>query len=133
MTEGETDTVLQTDSRNFEQPLEFIPERWTTRPELVKDKSVFIPFNIGRHRFPFLLSMMLRLPDADHSYFVGQGACVGKRLAMLEIRRVIGETLGRYDVVIAPDQSKEVWIDGKEDTFTTVCPPLPVIFTDRVR
>lgn len=35
------------DERCFELPNEFIPERWTTRPELVKDKSVFIPFNAG--------------------------------------------------------------------------------------
>ncbi|KAJ8119669.1 hypothetical protein ONZ43_g3430 [Nemania bipapillata] len=27
------------DPRAFERPLEFIPERWTTRPELIKDKS----------------------------------------------------------------------------------------------
>ncbi len=48
------DTIVQVpsytlfrDERAFVQPDEFIPERWTTRPELVKDKSVYIPFNIG--------------------------------------------------------------------------------------
>lgn len=35
------------DERAFEFPNEFIPERWTTRPQLIKDKSVYIPFNIG--------------------------------------------------------------------------------------
>ena len=35
------------DGRAFEQPEEFVPERWTTRPEMVRDKSVFIPFNSG--------------------------------------------------------------------------------------
>lgn len=32
----------------FVQAQEFIPERWTTRPELVKDRRAFIPFNTGR-------------------------------------------------------------------------------------
>lgn len=35
------------DARAFARPDEFIPERWTTRPELARDKSVFIPFNAG--------------------------------------------------------------------------------------
>jgi cytochrome P450 len=36
------------DERYYERPLEFIPERWTEEcPELVKDKSVFMPFTLG--------------------------------------------------------------------------------------
>lgn len=35
------------DDRVFERPQEFLPERWTTQPELVKDPSAFIPFNGG--------------------------------------------------------------------------------------
>jgi hypothetical protein len=52
---------------------------------------------------------------------------------MLELRRVIAEILHRYDLTIAPGQTKEMFLDGKEDTFTTVSAPLPVIFRDRVR
>ncbi|KAK3987119.1 Tryprostatin B 6-hydroxylase [Cladorrhinum sp. PSN332] len=95
------------DPRNFQYPTEFIPERWTTRPELVKNKSVFIPFNIGPY------------------------ACVGKRLALLEIRRLVGEILWRYDITVAPGHSKEAWLDGKQDVFTTVSSSLPIIFTER--
>lgn len=40
------------DERAFEWPNEFIPERWTSRPELVRDKSVYIPFNTGTSRHP---------------------------------------------------------------------------------
>lgn len=35
------------DERAFAQPNEFIPERWTTRPELIRDKSAYIPFGGG--------------------------------------------------------------------------------------
>ncbi|KAK4222043.1 Tryprostatin B 6-hydroxylase [Podospora fimiseda] len=95
------------DSRNFEHPTEFIPERWTSKPELVKNKSVFIPFNTGPY------------------------ACVGKRLAMLEIRRLVAEILWRYDIKVADGHIREVWLDGKQDVFTTVSCALPIIFTER--
>jgi tryprostatin B 6-hydroxylase len=31
----------------FPNANEFIPERWTTSPELLKNKAAFIPFLIG--------------------------------------------------------------------------------------
>lgn len=43
------------DTRCFVQPNEFIPERWTTRPELIRNKSVFIPFGGGES--PLCLSL----------------------------------------------------------------------------
>lgn len=33
----------------FERGTEFIPERWTTRPEMVRNSSAHIPFNIGKN------------------------------------------------------------------------------------
>lgn len=38
---------LHHDARNFEKPHEFIPERWTSKPEMVLNRSAFIPFMIG--------------------------------------------------------------------------------------
>jgi hypothetical protein len=52
---------------------------------------------------------------------------------MLELRRVVAEILWRYDLTIAPGQSKEAFLDGKQDTFTTVSGSLPIIFTKRER
>lgn len=31
----------------FEKPCEFIPERWTSAPELIKKKSAYYPFSLG--------------------------------------------------------------------------------------
>lgn len=31
----------------FEHAEELIPERWDTRPEMIKDKRAFNPFNLG--------------------------------------------------------------------------------------
>lgn len=50
---------------------------------------------------------------------------------MLEMRRLIAEILWRYDVSVSPDHSAEAFLDGKEDTFTTVSAPLRLVFTDR--
>ncbi|CAH0047650.1 unnamed protein product [Clonostachys solani] len=96
------------DPRNFERPTEFLPYRWTEHTELIKNKSVFIPFNIGPY------------------------ACVGKRLALMEIRRVTAEILTRYDITVAPGYEKASFLGKKQDTFTVVSGPLPLIFTPRI-
>ncbi|KZZ99146.1 Cytochrome P450 [Moelleriella libera RCEF 2490] len=101
-----THTVLR-DARNFEMPNEFIPERWTTRAELVKNHSVFLPFSAGPH------------------------ACAGQRLAMMEMRSVIAEILCRYNVRLAPGQTEKAFMDGKKDTFTVVPGELHLIFEPR--
>ncbi len=62
---------------------------------------------------------------------LGPYACVGKRLAMLEIRRVAAEILHRYDVVPGPDHNVEAFLNAKQDTFTTVPGELSLIFTKR--
>ncbi|KAJ8065223.1 hypothetical protein OCU04_005928 [Sclerotinia nivalis] len=36
----------------FEKANEFIPERWTEKPEMIKDIRAFQPFNLGRHSCP---------------------------------------------------------------------------------
>ncbi|KAG8410234.1 hypothetical protein J3459_017226 [Metarhizium acridum] len=51
----------------------------------------------------------------------------------MEIRRVVAELFWRYNVRIAPGQTKEAFLEGKQDTFTPVSPPLPLIFTPRSR
>nr|A0A068AA78.1 RecName: Full=Cytochrome P450 monooxygenase orf5; AltName: Full=Brefeldin A biosynthesis cluster protein orf5 [Penicillium brefeldianum]AIA58897.1 putative cytochrome P450 [Penicillium brefeldianum] len=99
--------TLFRDPRSFEQPNEFIPERFTTRPELVKDKSVFIPFLTGSY------------------------ACVGRRLALMEVRRAVAAILCRYDIALAPGQNEEGFLDGKIDAFTLVAAPLSLKFTRR--
>ncbi|KAJ5961306.1 uncharacterized protein N7479_008456 [Penicillium vulpinum] len=99
--------TLFRDPRSFEQPNEFIPERFTTRPELLKDKSAFIPFLTGSY------------------------ACVGRRLALMEVRRAIAAIICRYDIALGPDQTEEGFLDGKVDAFTLVAASLSLKFTRR--
>ncbi|KAE8405503.1 cytochrome P450 [Aspergillus pseudonomiae] len=99
--------TLFRDERAFVRPEEFLPERWMTQPELVKDASVFIPFNAGPY------------------------SCVGKQLALMELRRVTAEILTRYDVQFAQEQTVDAFLDGKRDTFTLVTGPLKLVFHER--
>ncbi|KAL4862395.1 hypothetical protein BDV12DRAFT_45537 [Aspergillus spectabilis] len=95
------------DERNFARPNEFLPQRWTTEPELVKDPSTFIPFNSGPY------------------------SCVGKQLALMELRQVVFEVLKQYNLSFAPGQTESTYLDGKQDTFTLVTAPLNLVFRKR--
>ncbi|TEY38627.1 hypothetical protein BOTCAL_0481g00020 [Botryotinia calthae] len=67
--------VLMTDERYFPQGKSFIPERWTNeRPELVRDRRAYIPFGYGVH------------------------SCVGKTLALQELRLVIARIVHTFDI-----------------------------------
>ncbi|KAF3386264.1 hypothetical protein F1880_001608 [Penicillium rolfsii] len=99
--------ALFRDGRVFARPDEFLPERWTTKPELVKDPSAFIPFNTGPY------------------------SCAGKQLALMELRCVMAEIVTKYDISFAPSQKASAFLDGKQDTFTLVTAPLELVFKKR--
>ncbi|KAH7311563.1 benzoate 4-monooxygenase cytochrome P450 [Stachybotrys elegans] len=61
----------------YVKPDEFIAERWTTRPDLIKDKRSFSPFGTGRM------------------------SCVGKNLAMAQLRLVAALVLTKYKLNFA--------------------------------
>ncbi|KAK5988243.1 Cytochrome P450 monooxygenase FCK2 [Cladobotryum mycophilum] len=99
--------TLHRDERSFVQPNEFIPERWTSKPELVKNAAVFSPFLTGRY------------------------SCVGKQLGLMELRYVASEVIHRFDVAPAAGQTSEKFLDGLKDTFTLSLPELNLVFQPR--
>ncbi|PVH95575.1 cytochrome P450 [Periconia macrospinosa] len=58
----------------YTSPHEFLPERWYSQPELIKDKRAFAPFGLGRT------------------------SCVGKHLAMAQMRLVAASILTNFHV-----------------------------------
>ncbi|KAL7931819.1 cytochrome P450 [Trichoderma chlorosporum] len=72
--------AMQRSSKYFEEPDSFIPERWTTRPDLVIDKRAYHPFLLGPH------------------------SCAGKKLALLVLRFVLAYTVWYYDFEFAPGE-----------------------------
>ncbi|UKZ52617.1 hypothetical protein TrVGV298_006398 [Trichoderma virens] len=69
--------AMHRSSKFFKEPDSFIPERWTTRPDLIIDKRAYHPFLLGPHN------------------------CVGKRLAMIVMRFVLAYTIWYYDFEFA--------------------------------
>ncbi|KAF4996278.1 hypothetical protein FDECE_12522 [Fusarium decemcellulare] len=95
------------DERVYVYPDRFVPQRWTSKPELIKDDGVYAPFLIGRY------------------------ACAGKQLALMEMRTVVVEVARRYDIRLADGQTPEAFSENLVDGFTLTCPKLELVFTPR--
>ncbi|KAK4200392.1 putative cytochrome P450 E-class, group I [Triangularia verruculosa] len=78
----------------YEKANEFIPERWTTRPEMVRDGRGFQPFSQGRFN------------------------CVGKALAMAEMRFVIALLVTRFEVGFWGHERGKKLVGELRDQFT---------------
>ncbi|OAA70480.1 Cytochrome P450 [Cordyceps fumosorosea ARSEF 2679] len=80
---------------------EFIPERWYSSPELVRDNKATVPFSIGPYD------------------------CIGKPLSMMNIRVTLARILKRYDLSYAPDRAdpQAEFVD-MSDHFTLQAGPL---------
>ncbi|KIW74868.1 hypothetical protein Z517_11638 [Fonsecaea pedrosoi CBS 271.37] len=96
--------TLQRDPRYFERPLEFVPERWE---EMNADKSPFFPFSKGAF------------------------GCVGKQLAMMELRMVLSRVAMGFDIAFADGEDGVKFDTEVLDTFTLTLPPLKMKFTPR--
>jgi len=97
------------DSRAFVDPDDFIPERWSSKPELIKRKDAF---------FPFL-----------HGVF----ACAGRPLALMELRLAIAMLIRKFSFAFADETSEEVFLSrpGPKDCMTLQLSALHLIFKER--
>lgn len=113
---------LHRDSRNFSpMPDKFLPERWLSSEEqialepaifqndreIIHNTSAFIPFSFG------------------------PSMCVGKNLAMQEMRMVICMMMQRFDMNFPPDYNATLWEESLEDFFIFKKGVLPVVLTVR--
>lgn len=75
----------------FEKAEDFIPERWTNKPELIYQRGAHSPFTVGPHQ------------------------CIGKGLAMMEIRAVTAHLVQRFEMGFSKDYDPEIlWRDLKD-------------------
>ncbi|KAL3496570.1 cytochrome P450 [Aspergillus germanicus] len=94
------------DEDNFVAADKFIPERFTTRPDLIKHKDAFIPFSTG------------------------PAGCIGKNLALMEIRLMTAHLVSIYDIAFAPGEDGAELLKS-QDHFTVALNPLNLVFTRR--
>ena len=74
--------------------MSFVPERWFSRPEMTKNKDAFAPFSIG----PM--------------------GCIGKNLALMEVRLVTAQLVTLFDVSFAAGEEGERLLEKTTDHFT---------------
>jgi cytochrome P450 len=79
---------------SFERAEEYIPERWTTKLEMVRDKRAFQPFNLGRH------------------------SCPGKNIGLMELRIITAVLITKFKVSLAPGEDGLEVSEKMRDTFT---------------
>lgn len=95
---------IHRDARNFSNPDAFIPERWLPDARLSDivnhNTDAFIPFSFGPQN------------------------CVGKNVAILELRAVVALVVQRFSFHTKGDADLERWEDGIDDWFATACPAL---------
>ncbi|KAE9379978.1 cytochrome P450 [Stipitochalara longipes BDJ] len=99
--------ALHLDERYFERASEFLPERWTTAPELVKDKRAFAPFTIGMYN------------------------CVGRQLALMELRYLLAYTVWNYKFAYAPGENGRRMEEESVDLVILKAGKLDVVFEKR--
>ncbi|KAJ0414329.1 cytochrome P450 [Aspergillus carlsbadensis] len=94
------------DESHFVDADKFIPERFSTRPELIKHKDAFAPFSTGPY------------------------GCIGKNLALIEIRLLAAHLIRKFDVEFAPGEDGEDLLRS-HDHFVVALRPLNLIFKKR--
>lgn len=87
--------------------LSFVPERWYSRPEMIKNKDAFAPFSIG----PM--------------------GCIGKNLAMMELRLLTAQLVTTFDVSFAPGEDGSRLLEKTMDHFTLGMGQLDLIMKKR--
>ncbi|KAK7943504.1 uncharacterized protein PG986_012617 [Apiospora aurea] len=99
--------VIHRDSRWFERPDEFLPERWLPGSDIKCDRAAYFPFHLGKH------------------------ACIGKPMAMEEMRSVLARLALQFDMDLAPGQDWEEHQERIMDHFTMSLPKLYLSFRQR--
>lgn len=95
--------TLQRDPRNWGRPDEFIPERWIGEGPEPCNKDAFIPFSIGAY------------------------SCVGKPLAMMELRVIIATIAENFDFTFAKGFDAAGFETSVTNDFTMTPPSVRVV------
>ncbi|KNZ80506.1 Cytochrome P450 67, partial [Termitomyces sp. J132] len=126
--EGTTTNVhnytLQRDPRNFSpSPEIFIPERWLT-----VDKQVALEPQLFGNRH-----CVVHKTEAFIPFSFGPADCIGRRLAMQELRMVVFAILQRFNLKFASGHNPTSWEADICDYFVIRKPKLYVVLAERMQ
>lgn len=116
--------AMQRDEENYERANEFIPERWYSEPQLIKNRDAFLTWNIGEFNlFSHLLRAVIKLLDT------GTNGCIGRALAITEMRDLVTAWIQNFESVrFAPGEDGSDLLLGTLDHFTVGVKPLNLVF-----
>ncbi|KAJ5334597.1 L-ornithine-N5-monooxygenase [Penicillium brevicompactum] len=92
----------------YERASEFVPERWTTRPEMITENDVFVPFSSGPY------------------------GCIGKHLALSIIRTTISKIVTTFDLSLGPGEDGRRFERDAKESFVMSFGDLDICFEERV-
>jgi cytochrome P450 len=130
-----TSSLVHRDPRYFwPDPASFWPERWLPNegPKIAQahgqefrlDHGAYIPFNYGKSR-------CVHLSERVQLFAAGPGICVGRSLALNEMRMVLSTFVRRFDVRFAPGFTAADWTSQLRDVGNLARGKLPVILSKR--
>ncbi|KAF1354619.1 putative cytochrome P450 monooxygenase [Delphinella strobiligena] len=99
--------IMYQDESIYARPEDFLPQRWSSQPELIKNKEAFAPFSTGPYN------------------------CIGKNLALTELRTLTAHLIRRFHVALAPGEDGSALLTKSEDHFVTGLAPVNLVFTRR--
>lgn len=100
--------ILMTDPRYFPEGECFIPERWTGEmPGLIRDRRAYIPFGYGAH------------------------SCVGKQVALNEMRLVIARAVREFTISLGDLYDDDQFLEETKDYIAVQLKSLYLKFSPR--
>ncbi|KAI4156765.1 MAG: hypothetical protein LQ340_000022 [Diploschistes diacapsis] len=125
--------VISRDEANYVRAEQFVPERWSSSPELIKDASGYAPFSTGNYQsFSSSIYCPLNLQRfCSARVCVCPYGCIGRPLALIQLRTLIASILTRFDVALAPGEDGTGLLERSRDQFTTVSADLLLVFKPR--
>ncbi|KAF4628189.1 hypothetical protein G7Y89_g9962 [Cudoniella acicularis] len=85
----------------------FVPERWYLYPEMIKERSAFAPFSAGTY------------------------SCIGRPLALLNLRTTLIKLITIFDIAFAPGEDGSTLREKSREHFTMALGDLNVCFVRR--
>lgn len=61
----------------------------------------------------------------------GAYSCIGKQLALMELRIVTARLVTEFDIAFAPGEAGKNLLENTKDVFTMEVAPLMLVFTKR--
>ncbi|KAI6782258.1 uncharacterized protein J7T54_008344 [Emericellopsis cladophorae] len=99
--------VMGLDDDIYERSGDFVPERWYSRPEMVKHPDAFMPF------------------------LAGSESCIGRRLAYMQLATLTAQIITQFDVALAPGEDGTRLLEGSLDLAMMHPESLHLVFTRR--